>query len=70
MISDLNPPAGGWASIPFPPPRIALDQPGTLSQQLMVIDCYLSDPTRLYDPAGAWEMARKLNIEHARRERL
>ena len=48
-----------------PPPC----QPGTLPEQLAVVDCYLADPTCKSDPDGAWELARRLNIPHARRRR-
>jgi hypothetical protein len=53
----------------LPKANPAPEQPGTDLEQHWVIDCYLADPTRHYDPDGAWEAARKLNIEHARRRR-
>ena len=40
---------------------------GTLYEQLAAIDVYLADPTRHLDPAGAWQMARRLVMAHARR---
>ena len=40
---------------------------GTMRQQLDAIDIYLDDPTRHRDPAGAWQMARRLVMQHARR---
>jgi len=46
-----------------PSPR----QPGTLGEQLSILELYLCDPTRKYDPAGAWQLARKLVLPHARR---
>ena len=51
----------------LPPYRPAPEQPGTLAEQFQVIDVYLDDPTRSYDPDGAWELARRLVLPHARR---
>ena len=59
--------AGRIVYLPKAKPRA--DQPGTLEQQLSIIDVYLDDPTRAYDPEGAWEMARRLVLPHARRRR-
>lgn len=42
-------------------------QPGTLRQQYDALALYLTDPTRRYDPAGAWQMARRLTMARARR---
>lgn len=53
----------------LPEPKPAPNQPGTLREQLWTIACYLNDPTRAYDPEVAWELARRLNIAHARRRR-
>jgi len=44
------------------------DQPGTFEQQFEILDLYLADPTRKYDPDGAWRLARELVLPHARRE--
>jgi len=43
------------------------DEPGTLHQQINALDLYHVDPTRHYDAHGAWDMARRLSIPHARR---
>jgi hypothetical protein len=42
------------------------DQPGTLRQQLEVIDLYLSNPFRRIDRDAAWQLARRLVLQHAR----
>lgn len=64
-----------WPSSAGPAPRPrscgtarpSPDQPGTLEQQLMAIDLYLSTPWRHNDPEYAWQLARAMTIPHARR---
>lgn len=52
---------------PLAPIRPHPTEPGTLREQLDAIALYLADPTRRHDPAGAWQMARRLVLDHARR---
>lgn len=55
------------ATTPPLPQRPHASQPGTLREQLDAVDLYWSDPTRRTDPTGAWMIARRLAMPHARR---
>jgi len=43
------------------------DQPGTLREQFESVDLFLSNPARAHNREAAWELARRLAIQHARR---
>lgn len=45
------------------------DEPGTLEEQIEALNLFWADPSRKSDPAGAWAIARRLAIPHARRAR-
>jgi hypothetical protein len=51
-------------------PTPCWNEPGTLRQQYEIIDVYLDDPSRHIDRDAAWDAARALVLDHARKHWL
>lgn len=47
--------------------RPAAGEPGSLAEQANALSLFWDDPSRKYDRNAAWQAARALSMEHARR---